>query len=353
MLQRGSILLMITGLSILIIAGCGKKDPVLSQIGDKIKITETDFREANPRFSTGESRKEDLDKLRSSLNSMIDTELMLLGAYAEKFDQDSSVLAVRDASEKRVAMQELYDHEVVDKCIRESDIRDYYAKSGKQVTIRNIFLEFDSGDSIEIVLKKKDAENLLKKLRTGEEFEMLASRYSDDRTTAIKGGLVGALKYTKPGDPVQEAAFSMKQGEKSGIIEGKNGLNIIKIDKVEKLPQKPYSEMREEIKRKLFQAKRREIINTANEYWKNIKLKKQVVLQKENIDTLLTIMKPWKTYMRDSVLAGFENLPDSVRMMKLVIYDDSDVTLSEFGSWIKTVMEEQIRGGMKDGTPPA
>jgi peptidyl-prolyl cis-trans isomerase C len=343
---RSRILFMITGLSILIIVGCGKRDPVLAQIGNKIKITESDFREAHRRFTTGDSREDDLKKIRSSLGNMIDTKLILYGAYQAKFDQDSSVLAVRDESEKTAAMQKLYDYEVVDKCIKESDIRDYYAKTGKKVTIRSIFLEFDSSDSVEIELKKRDAQSLLNKLKNGEEFEFLASRHSDDRKTAIKGGLVGALEYTKPGDPVQEAAFTMREGETSGLIESKNGYNIIKIDKVERLSQKPYNEMREEIKRKLLQSNRREIIDTATEYWKNLKLKNRVELQKENIDTLLTIMKPWKTYIRDTVLTGLANLPDSIRTMKLLIYDEGDVTVSEFQSWLKRVMEERIRGGI-------
>jgi peptidyl-prolyl cis-trans isomerase C len=346
MRQRGRVLFMTAGLSIFIIAGCGKKDPVLARIGNEMKITESDFRQSYRQFTKGESREDDLKKLRSSLDNLIDTKLILSAAYQAKFDQDSSVLAVSDESEKTAAIQKLYDFEIVDKCIKESDLRDYYAKTGKQVTIRTIFLEFDPTDSVEIELKKRDAQSLLKKLKNGEAFELLASRHSDDRKTAIKGGLVGTLKYTKPGDPVQEAAFTMKEGETSGILESQNGFNIIKIDKVESVPQKPYNEMRDEIKRTLFQSKRREIIDTAQEYWKNLKLKKHIELQKQNIDTLLAIMKPWKTYIRDTVLTGLANLPDSIRTMKLLIYDKGDVTVSEFQSWIKRVMEEQIRGGI-------
>ncbi|MBN2104378.1 peptidyl-prolyl cis-trans isomerase [bacterium] len=328
--------------------GCGKKEATLARIGKQITISVEDFREANTRFRKGESFEEDLEKLKTELKEMIDSKLILLGAYEAGYDQDSTVLAEKQSAEIQESIQKLYQHEIVNKYVLESDIRDYYIKTGRQVVVRNILIEVPpQSDSVVVDLIKRDAEALLRKLRNGESFEFLASKHSQDRRTAINGGLIGTLKYADIGDPIQEAAFSMKQGEISDIIQTKKGFNILKVEEIQNIDQKPYFDAREGIKSAIARHKRQAINEYAGKYWDKLKESKKVQLYNENIDSVFQIIITWNTFITDSVLTGLADLPDSIRNMTLLSYKGGEVKVSDFEHWIKQVMvEPDIRGGI-------
>ncbi len=81
--------------------------------------------------------------------------------------------------------------------------------------------------------KRKQAEDLLKRARAGEDFAQLAKEYSEDPGSKEKGG-----EYTFPrGQMVKEfeiAAFALKPNEVSDIVTTQFGYHIIKLS--EKLP---------------------------------------------------------------------------------------------------------------------
>ena len=83
---------------------------------------------------------------------------------------------------------------------------------------------------------KKKAEEVLKKAKSGEEF--------------TKGQMV---------QPFEEAAFSLKSGEISGLVESEYGYHIIKVyDKIDK--QLTFDEVKDEIKKTLTEDKYMESI---------------------------------------------------------------------------------------------
>lgn len=76
---------------------------------------------------------------------------------------------------------------------------------------------------------KNKLEGYKKRIQSGEEFSTLAVLYSQDPSTAKKGGEVG---YVSRGDLVPEfeaAAFSLKEKEISEVIETKYGYHIIQL----------------------------------------------------------------------------------------------------------------------------
>ena len=83
---------------------------------------------------------------------------------------------------------------------------------------------------LDIKQKRSKAEEVLKRVRAGEDFGKLAKEFSTDTASAEKGGDLG---WFGPGDMVPEfekVAYALKPGEVSEVVETKFGYHIIKLD---------------------------------------------------------------------------------------------------------------------------
>jgi peptidyl-prolyl cis-trans isomerase C len=73
------------------------------------------------------------------------------------------------------------------------------------------------------------AEDVLKRARAGEDFAALAKEFSSDGSKD-KGGDLGWFKRGMMVKPFEEAAFAMKPGEISDVVETPFGFHIIKVE---------------------------------------------------------------------------------------------------------------------------
>jgi len=76
---------------------------------------------------------------------------------------------------------------------------------------------------------KDKIEGYKKRILDGEDFAVLAALYSDDRTTAKKGGELGFFERGEMVPEFEAAGFKLKPGEISPIIETKYGFHIIQL----------------------------------------------------------------------------------------------------------------------------
>ncbi len=79
------------------------------------------------------------------------------------------------------------------------------------------------------------AQEASQKITEGEKFEDLVATYSDDILTKDRKGVIGEISRTDTQLPPEfiEAAFSLGEGEVSGVVESRFGLHIIKINKID------------------------------------------------------------------------------------------------------------------------
>jgi foldase protein PrsA len=82
----------------------------------------------------------------------------------------------------------------------------------------------------DIKQKRSKAEDVLKRVRAGEDFAKLAKEFSTDTGSAEKGGDLGWFGHGQMVPEFEQAAFKLKPGEVSDIVETKYGYHIIKMD---------------------------------------------------------------------------------------------------------------------------
>lgn len=120
--------------------------------------------------------------------------------------------------------------------VSEEDLKKYYEEHNKEFLIpgaikaRHIFFEAPKDTSPAASAKAK-AEEVLTRLKKGEDFAKLAKEFSQDSDTAAKGGELGWISPGKTNSPdFEKAVLPLKVNEISGIIETPFGFHIVRID---------------------------------------------------------------------------------------------------------------------------
>lgn len=121
--------------------------------------------------------------------------------------------------------------------ISDEEAKTYYEKNKNQYTremvrARHILIKTvdDNGKELtNIDQLRQKSEDILKRAKAGEDFAALARQYSEDPGSKEKGG-----EYTFGRDEMvkefEDAAFALKPGEISGIVETQFGYHIIKLE---------------------------------------------------------------------------------------------------------------------------
>jgi foldase protein PrsA len=80
-----------------------------------------------------------------------------------------------------------------------------------------------------LVTLESEAKGVLTKLNSGQDFAALAKQYSKDPGSAAKGGDLGYFSRGNMVEPFENAAFSLKPGQTSGLVKTQYGYHIIKV----------------------------------------------------------------------------------------------------------------------------
>jgi len=141
--------------------------------------------------------------------------------------------------------------------VKQQEVEDYYQdhtdafRQPRRVRVRHIFLRFQQGKEEEL---RKRAEELLERLKKGEDFASLAKRYSEDPASAKRGGDLGYLTETELDPNFARVVFSLKKGE-VGFARTAYGFHVVKVEDVQAERTKPLEEVKDEVLRRVRQQK--------------------------------------------------------------------------------------------------
>jgi len=109
-----------------------------------------------------------------------------------------------------------------------------------------------------LVKDKKQAEEILRELKSGGDFVQLAKKYTQDPGSKESGGDLGYFSRGQMVPPFEKAAFSLQIGEISSIIQTDYGYHIIKVEDHKKEQIFQFEQVREEVKKELAENKKKD-----------------------------------------------------------------------------------------------
>ena len=174
------------------------------------------------------------------------------GYSLEKFRQmETDKIIVQAMRQKNVKIDPIVPPQKVDAYY--SSHREEFS-SQDQVKLRMIVIkQGDSGDDS----KKKTADEIRAQLKSGSKFESLAQMYSED-STQDSGGDWGWIDRKTLNANLTAAAFKLKTGEVSPVINQSGNYYILKVEERKDGTLKPLAEVRHTIEEKLLQTQRQE-----------------------------------------------------------------------------------------------
>ena len=286
------------------IFGCARqKEVVVAEVMGS-RITQEDVRELAQKLPS-------LDK-RGLLWTLIDREILIHEARARGLDRDPEILE-RIEKIKRVEMNRLLRKKLSERIkVSEDEAKRYYEEKGlssrQEARARHI-----------MVRTEEEAEEILKKLKQGEDFAELAKKYSLDRASAEKGGDLGWWREGEVIGPTARKIFSMKVGEISEPFKDPQGYYHI----IEVLEKRPIGFERQK-KLIVNRIKAEKIPKVYRDYMEG--LKKEIGLEVEPgiVDSLLSLFSElgWKV----------EGLDDDRVVLR---YEGGEAHLKDYISWLR------------------
>jgi peptidyl-prolyl cis-trans isomerase D len=143
--------------------------------------------------------------------------------------------------------------------VTQDDLRSYYEqhrdqyKTPEQVKVSHILIKTplpgpdNKVDEKGVAEAQHRAEDLLKQVKSGSNFEDLAKKYSEDPGSAKQGGSLGWIGRGQTVPEFEKAAFSLPKGQMSDLVKSSYGFHIIRVDDKQEAHAKSLDEVKSEI----------------------------------------------------------------------------------------------------------
>lgn len=255
-------------------------DPVLGKLGDYL-VRQSDMDRFIGYHPASEQKgiRESPDRMLSLLRRMLEAKAVANIARQEKFHERPEVKEQLGYIEDDFLSRE-YLKKVVMAGVKvtEEEMREYYRENEEslaapeQVRVRQILIRTSSSFTEEEKKKTRErAQHVLDRLREGEDFIRAVSKYSEDPDPEVRksGGDLGFFTRGQMIEVIEDAAFSLKPGEISDLIETPFGFHIIRLEEYVEPKPRSFQEVKDLIRIRMEQdlaaAKGEEFIREAVE----------------------------------------------------------------------------------------
>ena len=150
-------------------------------------------------------------------------------------------------------------------------VKDYYDKNKSEfntkqkIKARHVLLAFDSARNASPEAKKKSKEEAKKTAdrvqaeaaKPDADFAKLAMQYTDDPSGKTSGGDLGTFEREAMVKEFSAAAFAMKEGEVSQVVESPFGFHVIKVERIMAATSTSLEEATPAVARKLLERERK------------------------------------------------------------------------------------------------
>ncbi|UCV10265.1 SurA N-terminal domain-containing protein [Dechloromonas denitrificans] len=197
---------------------------------------------------------------------------------------------------------------------------------------------------------KTKAEELLKEIqKTPAAFADLAKKNSDDPGSASKGGDLGFFGRGMMVKPFEDAAFSQKEGDISGVVESDFGFHIIKVTGIHAAKEKPLAEVRAEIEGELKKTAASRKFAEAAEAFSNMVY--------EQSDSLKPVAEKFKLSIKQSDWIGRQanpaNGPLGNEKLLAALFSDDSVKNKRNTETVETAANTLVAARIVDYKPSA
>ena len=199
-----------------------------------------------------------LDKLKEAAGKQFDRQLRLYKKHyglqsdeeLKKFltEQGLSLDGIRKQKEREFIASEYLRNLIMPAIdnITPSQVREYYKQHSEEFTVadrvewQDIFIDASKFPSTEAA--RKFAEELIARIRAGEDFAALAEQYDNGYSRSLKGAGAGQQRGQISPPEVEPVVFSLAEGEVGPIVELPTGFHVVRVAKREYAGRKPFDE---------------------------------------------------------------------------------------------------------------
>jgi peptidyl-prolyl cis-trans isomerase SurA len=124
----------------------------------------------------------------------------------------------------------------------------------EEVFLADLFLSTDGKTPEEAAAVHQKADDLHARLLKGEDFQQLATRYSEDNA-AGQGGSLGAFKRGELSKQIEDVVFGMNKGDVTDVIQVTTGFEVFKVTNHFQAGVQPLEKVQDAITNKLYEQK--------------------------------------------------------------------------------------------------
>jgi len=206
---------------------------------------------------------------KAQLDHMIQRVLFAREAEKEGFASDSMVQKYVDYYRKQAAIKELYRKEIQDKVtVPDAEARQAYLKSLTKFHVRHLFAP-----------SYREAENILRRLENGEDWDAIARETFRDKKLAQTGGDLGWVSWGDMDENLENTIYHLKPNEISAPVRSRWGYHILEVLDVQKQAIPSEYDFQSHKKDFVHKIKMRKERKLAGKYVKKIMDPKHVLLK--------------------------------------------------------------------------